>query len=243
MSQENWPIWGLRDPVSSMTHFGAFLLAILGTLLLWRLCRGARLKQLAMGCFGLSMMTLYAASTVYHALRLPPGQLQFFRLMDQSAIYGLIAGTYTPVLLVVLRPRLRQRLLLGGVWVLAVAGVVCKWSLASEPFGLTIGLYFGIGWLALLPIGELTRSVGFPGIAWAVWGGVCYTLGGVADLIDWPRFSPGYFGAHELSHVFDMAGTFCHFVFVFRYVVPFPAHAPRARPERPAVPSSACGLA
>jgi hemolysin III len=232
MSQGNWPFLGVPDPISAATHFAALLLATAGTLFLWRLCRGDHSRRRLLACFGLSMMTLYAASTIYHALPVRPEHRWVFRLLDQSAIYGLIAGTYTPAFALLIRAGRRRWLLLGGIWLFAVAGVVCKWSLPSEPFGLTIGLYLGMGWMALLPIVELTRAVGWRGILWAAGGGVCYTLAAVADLIDWPVFAPYVFGAHELSHLLDMAGTGCHFVFMVSFVVPFaPAPAEAEAPD------------
>jgi hemolysin III len=229
MAQGTYPFWGLRNPVSAGTHFVAFLLALLGALILWRRCRGNRRRQLAMSCFGVSMIVLYAGSATYHALQLPPEELRFFQLLDQSAVYGLIAGTYTPSLYVLLRPGWHRRLLLSGVWVLAGAGIAGKWLLPSPPYGLSVSLYFAMGWMALLPALELTRAVGMWGILWALWGGIFYTVGGVVDLVRWPVFYLGVFGPHELFHVFVMGGTFCHFHFTARHVIPYPPHNPHRR--------------
>jgi hemolysin III len=221
MSAANWSFLGVPDPVSAATHFGALLLGILGWKILWRMCRGDRRKQLAIACFGLGTVVLYASSTLYHALPVSPDHRWVFRLIDLTAIFGLIAGTLTPTFTLLLRSRPSKYVLLGTIWAFAAAGISVKWSVPREPFGLTIGLYLGMGWLALVPIVELSQAVGLKGMMWAAGGGVCYTLGGVTDLIDWPTFAPGVFGAHELSHVFDMGGTFCHFVFMVAYVVPF----------------------
>jgi hemolysin III len=224
MSEETWPIWGLRDPVSAATHFVAFLGAICAAVLLWRRCRPDRSRQLAMACFGVSMILLYAASATYHALRLPRPQLEFFQLLDQSAIYGLIAGTYTPALFVLIRAPGARVVLLAGIWGLALAGVVCKWLLPSPPFWLTVTLYISMGWLSLFTIVELARTVGVRGILWAFCGGVFYTLGGVADGVGWPVLAPGVFGSHELAHVLEMGGSSAHFLFMAWFVAPFPGH-------------------
>jgi hemolysin III len=228
MSQGNWPLWGLRDPVSAATHFAAFLLAVLGTILLWRLCRGNWRKRLAISCFGLSMMVLYAASTTYHSLQLPAKQLKFYQLLDQSAIYGLIAGTYTPVVILLFRPGLYKYLLLGTIWSFAIAGVFCKWMLPAEPLWLTITLYLCMGWLAVLPVSALARVVGFQGVWWIVCGGVAYSWGAILDLIGWPVLYPRVVGPHEMAHVLDMAGTYCHFVFMIQFVAPFPERRRRS---------------
>src|SRR5437764_14133762 len=105
MFAANASFLGLRDPISSLTHFVAFFWAILATRILWRMADGNRRRQLAVSCFGISMILLYFASALYHAVLVPPEQLQYFRLLDLSAIYLLIAGTYTPAFLVLLRPR------------------------------------------------------------------------------------------------------------------------------------------
>jgi hemolysin III len=229
MPQPYWPLWGLREPVSSGTHFVAFLWSVYATLLLWRLCRGERSKQLSLGVFGLSMISLYAASSSYHAVRFTPEHLRIFQLLDHSAIYGLIAGTYTPAFVVLLQPGLRKRLLIGGMWLLAGIGIAGKWLLPGTPYWVTMLLYFGLGYGGMVPVLEFKRTVGLRGLAWAFAGGLCYTLGGLADLMKWPDFYPGVFAHHELFHLFAMAGTACHFIFMMLYVVPFADYTGESR--------------
>jgi hemolysin III len=76
----------------------------------------------------------------------------------------------------------------------------------------------------------MLRAVGVRGMAWGLWGGLCYTLGGLADLFHWPRLLPGLFGSHEVFHLFVMGGTFCHFIFMVKYVFPFRRRATKLRP-------------
>src|SRR4051812_8316217 len=148
MGQANWSFWGLRDPISSGTHAFALLWSIFAALILIRLCRGDRRKQLAVAVFGVSLVLLYAASTLYHAVRVSPEQLVYFLYLDHSAIYLLIAGTHTPVFAVLLPRSLRWRLL-AVMWGLAVGGVACEWLLPQPPYWLTVGLYLGMGWIGL----------------------------------------------------------------------------------------------
>jgi hemolysin III len=238
MLQENWHLLGLRDPVSCATHFGACLWAVFATGLLWRLSRPkGRRTQLALATFGVSMVFLYGASATYHALLLPPEQLRFFQLLDHSAIYGLIAGTYTPAFYVLLPDRLYRRLLLGGIWLLAVMGVTLKWAMTGVPYWLTVTLYLSMGWVGVLTVVELFRAVGRRGMAWGLYGGLAYTLGGLADLFQWPRLVPGLFNFHEVFHLFAMGGTFCHFVFMVRHVIPFRRRPAAMHPPRPAEPT------
>jgi hemolysin III len=232
MSQEIWPYWGMREPVSAVTHLAAFFWAVYATMLLCRLCRGDRSRQRAMACFGLSMIALYAASAAYHIVRFTPDQIHVFRLLDQSAIYGLIAGTYTPVLHVLLNDPVRKRFLIKAIWTLAGIGIAAKWFLPREPYLLTVILYFGLAAAGLLCVKELRQAAGVRGMLWVAWGGVFYTIGALVDYFEWPIFYPRVFAFHELFHVCTMAGTFCHYVFMLLFVVPY------AAPETSCVPGA-----
>src|SRR5262249_52338932 len=156
---------------------------------LWRLARGDRLRQWSVGCFGLSMVLLYGASGLYHAVIADEPVLRYFRLADHSAIYVLIAGTATPVFAVLLKGR--QRLwLLGLVWGLAVLGIACKWLLAAPPYSVPVGLYVAVGWIGLVPVYQLIQAIGLRGTAWGLIGGLLYTAGGVCDAVGWPVLLP-----------------------------------------------------
>jgi hemolysin III len=212
--------FGFRNPVSAGSHLLWFLLGVYLTGLLWRLGRGDRLRQLSVGAFGLSMVLLYAASGAYHAVPRGAALIECLRKLDHSAIYVLIAGTYTPVFAVLLAGRLRV-ILLAGVWGLAALGIGAKWLLPFPPYELTVALYIVIGWIGMLPLYPLLRAVGLRGMAWAVAGGLLYTAGGVCDAARWPVLVPGVVGSHEVLHLLDMGGTLTHVFFVVRYVLPF----------------------
>lgn len=209
-----------RNPVSAGTHLLWCLLSMYITALLWRLSRGDRLRQWSTGIFGLSMVLLYGSSGLYHAVLGPQALLPYLRKLDHSAIYVLIAGTYTPIVAVLLRGRLRIALL-SLVWGLAGMGIAAKWLLPWPPYGLTVALYIGMGWIGVLPIGPLIRAVGVPAMLWGLLGGLLYTFGGVCDAAKWPVLLPGIIGYHEVLHVADMGGTLIHVIFVVRYVLPF----------------------
>ena len=210
----------LRDPVSSLTHLSWCAWSIFAAMLLWRLARGNRLRQLSVGCFGLSMVLLYLASGLYHALRVSESVLKYFRLADHSAIYVLIAGTATPVFVILLKGWQRG-VLLGLMWSLVVVGITCKWTLSSPPYWVSATTYVAFGWLGLLPIRSMIRAVGLRGVGWAVLGGLFYTVGAVCDQVHWPVLYPGVVNSHEFMHLCDMGGTFSHVVFVMCYVLPF----------------------
>jgi hemolysin III len=210
----------LRNPVSSLTHLFWCLWAIPITLLMWRLARGDRIRQLSVGCFGLCMIVLYGASGIYHAIPAWAPRLMYYsRLIDHSAIYLLIAGTYTPVFAVLLRGRLRMALL-RLVWGLALLGIACKWLFPMPGYSLTVALYIALGWVGLIPMAALVRAIGVRGMAWGIVGGILYTAGGICDAIQWPILIPGVLGYHEMLHLLDMAATLVHVVFIIRYVIP-----------------------
>ena len=209
-----------RDPVSAVTHLLWCMLGMYITALLWRLSRGDWLRQWSTGVFGLSVVLLYGASGVYHAV---PGRaplLPYLQKLDHSAIYVLIAGTYTPVFAVLLRGRLRI-VLLSLLWGVASVGIAAKWLLPRPPYWLTVSLYIGMGWIGMLSIWQLIRAVGVRAMLWGLLGGLLYTLGGVCDVVKWPVLLPGIIGSHEVMHLADMGGTLVHVFFVVRYILPF----------------------
>jgi hemolysin III len=237
MTQEIWPFWGVREPISAGSHFPAFLCAIYATLLLWRLCRGDRQRQWVMLCYGLSMIAQYGASTLYHSIRATPGILHFLRLLDQSAIFCLIAGSYTPTLYVLIRDPARRRFLIKAVWTLAVLGILSRWLWPHEPYWLTVSVYIGFGLGGLPILKELWQAVGYRGMLWVFYGGVFYIAGAVLDYCEWPLLYPGVFAHHELFHLFTLGGTFCHYAFILIYVVPY------GMPEREAIAAADAGPA
>ena len=214
--------------MSCLTHLFGFLGAVYFTALFWRLGAADRCRRLSVGCFGASMCLLYAASSAYHGVLSPPHLIDVLRRLDHSAIYVLIAGTYTPIFAVLLRGRQRVLLLLM-MWGVAAVGVACKWLLPWGAYGMGVGMYVGMGTLGLVSVASLLQALGARALALTLFGGACYTAGGVCDALGWPLLAPG-FGSHEVLHVCDLFGSLIHVVVVVRYVLPF---------ERPrAVPSS-----
>ncbi len=159
--------------------------------------------------FGTSMIMLYLASTVYHLL--PQNRAkQIFRIIDHSAIYLLIAGTYTPFTLGVLRGGWGWTLF-GLVWALAVVGIVFKIFGGIRFKKLSLGLYIVMGWLVVIAIKPLVESLPGWGMFWLAAGGAAYTLGSVAYVLDHRRY------VHFVWHLFVVAGTTCHFIAVLNY--------------------------
>jgi hemolysin III len=209
-----------RNPVSAGTHLLWCAFSFFATAMLWRLAHGDRRRQFYAGCFGLSMVLLYGASGTYHALCIEESALKYFRLLDHSAIYVLIAGTYTPICALVM-DRPWRTVVLALQWTLALIGISCKWLLPAPPYGVTVGLYVAMGWVGLVPLPLLLRALGWRGMSWVFAGGLLYTLGGICDAFNWPTLLPGIITPHEVLHVCDMAATTMHVYFVARFVIPY----------------------
>ncbi|MFN8877223.1 MAG: PAQR family membrane homeostasis protein TrhA [Gemmatimonadota bacterium] len=159
--------------------------------------------------FGLSMLVLYGASTLYHAAQHPQRKARW-RRFDHAAIYVLIAGTYTPFLLGVLRGPLGWTML-ALQWAIAAAGVWFKLRRGAEGRLPSTLLYLAMGWMAAFAVRPLAAAVGPTGMAWLVAGGLCYTGGVAFDVSKRVRF------AHFVWHLCVLAGTACHAVAVVRF--------------------------
>ncbi|MDD3180846.1 MAG: hemolysin III family protein [Opitutaceae bacterium] len=198
----------------SLTHgLGAGLsVAGLTLLIVFSVLYGNAWHVVSTAIFGATLVLLYTASTLYHSMR---GERlkQLFRKFDHAAIFLLIAGTYTPFVLVPLRGPWGWSMF-GVVWGLAVAGITLKfWFTGRFRFVSTL-IYLGMGWLVLIAIKPLVASLPRAGLAWLVAGGVCYTFGTVFYV--WKRL-PYH---HVVWHLCVLGGSACHWVAVFRYVVP-----------------------
>jgi hemolysin III len=206
----------IREPFNGASHLVGLLLAVAGTVLLLRMAHGPS-ELLAFGVYGATLILLYSASTLYHMLSLPERPLRALRTLDHIAIYLLIAGTYTPVALITLNGRLGWTLL-AAVWLIALAGTVFKLFFLDAPVWLSTGTYLAMGYLALVAVVPLARAVSFGGLAWLIAGGLAYTIGAVIYARQRPDPFPGRFGHHEIWHLLVLAGSGCHFAFMFYHV-------------------------
>jgi hemolysin III len=211
----------LREPINGLTHLAGGLLASVGLVVLLATAASAgRVDQLAaFGVFGLSLIALYTASTLYHLLPLSPAGIARLRRADHITIFVLIAGTYTPFCLLALDGAWRAGLL-GLIWGLALCGILLKFLWMDAPRWLSVALYLGMGWSALVAAPTLFRVVPPGGIAWVLAGGVVYSAGALIYGLKRPNLVPGVFGFHELWHLFVVAGSACHFWAVLHYVAP-----------------------
>lgn len=215
----------LKEPGSAITHFIGFLLAVLGVapLLIKAAGTPGHLHVIALAIFILSMILLYAASTIYHSLDVNEKVNRRLRKIDHMMIFILIAGSYTPVCLIALHNR-TGILLCIAVWAVALIGIVVKACWITCPKWFSSVLYIGMGWMVVLAFGQIFHALSAPAFGWLVAGGVIYTIGGIIYALKLPIFDSRHknFGSHEIFHLFVMGGSACHFIFMYQYVATMP---------------------
>ena len=211
----------IREPGSALTHFIAMLLALCAAVpLLVRAAVHSGVKSLtAMTVFMISMVLLYAASTIYHSVNCSGRILRIFRKMDHMMIFVLIAGTYTPVCLLTL-PKPSGLMLLAAVWGIALVGIFIKGFWITCPKWFSSVLYIAMGWSCLSVLGQLFSLLPLHAFLWLLAGGLIYTAGGIIYALKLPIFNARHknFGSHEIFHLFVMAGSICHFIVMFCYL-------------------------
>jgi hemolysin III len=212
----------LREPANSLTHFVGILLSIVGLIVLMVLSEGEPWRTVSFGVYGLSLILLYTASTLLHGLKVSERGQRFLRMFDHAAIFILIAGSYTPVTLISIRPEATAWgwTLFGIVWGIALLGVIFKLVWLEAPRWLSVGLYLLMGWLAAVAIVPLVQALPTGGLVWLLVGGAFYSVGAVIYALKRPNLYPGILGYHELWHLFVLAGSISHFVMMLRHVLP-----------------------
>ena len=189
-------------------------------MLLARAASAGRTDQIvAFGIFGISLIALYSASALYHLLPLSAAGIARLRQVDHMMIFVLIAGTYTPFCLLALNGAWREGLL-GMIWGLALSGILLKLFWMEAPRWLSVALYLGMGWIAVIAAPALFLAIPPGGMTWVLGGGLLYTVGALIYGLKRPNLMPGVFGFHELWHLFVVAGSACHFWAVLHYIAP-----------------------
>jgi hemolysin III len=210
----------LREPASGLSHLAGALLGAAGLVLLIQLAlaHGGPRHVVGFAVFGGTMVATYLTSALYHLLDVSPEGIRRLRRCDHAAIYLFIAGSYTPFCLLPLHGWVGWSLLVV-IWAMALAGVIMKLFWLEAPRWAVVGPYLVMGWMAMLCIVPLARAMPPAGMAWVFAEGAAYSLGAVVYATKRPDPLPGVFGFHEIWHLFVIAGSFCHFWAVARYLV------------------------
>ena len=211
----------IREPGSAITHFIAMMLTVFAAApLLVKSALSDTANMLpAMTIFILSMVLLYGASATYHSLNIGGRALRIFRKVDHMMIFVLIAGSYTPVCLIVLGGRMGYTLF-AVVWGIAIVGMLLKACWVTCPKWFSSIIYIAMGWVCVFVFGPLWNTLPHSAFLWLLAGGIIYTIGGVIYALKLPLFNSRhtFFGSHEIFHLFVMGGSFCHFIFMYHYV-------------------------
>lgn len=207
----------LREPVNALTHLIAAVFSLIGLLALIYFGWGDLTKIITFSIYGISLILLFTASGIYHAVSGSESSITKLRKFDHSAIYLLIAGTYTPICIHFFEGFWQYGMVIL-IWSLAIIGVLVKLFVINAPRWVTAGIYLLMGWLAIIGIQEIFRSMPIAAIIWLFLGGLMYTFGAIIYITKKLDIKPGIFGFHEVWHIFVILGAFSHFFVVFRFI-------------------------
>ena len=215
----------IKEPGSAITHFIGMLMAIFAAvpLLIKAAHEPSRIYVISLAVYSASMILLYAASTTYHTFDISAKINTILKKWDHMMISILIAGSYTPICLLVLKGK-TGLILLAIVWSFAIIGILIKAFWVYCPKWVSSILYIGMGWLCVLAFVPIFHSLPRTGFGWLLAGGIIYTIGGIIYGLKLPLFNSRHrnFGSHEIFHVFVMLGSACHFIVMYFFVAPLP---------------------
>ncbi len=206
-----------REPFSCYSHFiGAVLSGVgLSAMLINMNHFGASFRTaVSVLIFCLSLIGLYTASSVYHFSLKGEAIIRRLKKLDHSMIYVLIAGSYTPIVLRFM-PAPRSVYFTLAIWAVALFGIAVKLLWIDAPRVIGTALYLALGWAIMVDFSTILRMPA-PAIALLAAGGICYTIGGMVYIVKKPDLGIGF---HELFHLFVIAGSACHYLMVFLYVI------------------------
>lgn len=212
----------IKDPGSAITHFIGMLMAIFAAvpLLIKAAHEPSRIYVISIAIYAISLILLYAASTTYHTFNKSEKINTILKKIDHMMISVLIAGSYTPICLLVLKGK-TGIILLSIVWGIAIVGILIKAFWVYCPKWVSSVLYIGMGWTCVLAFTQLLNSMSPAAFGWLLAGGIIYTVGGVIYALNLPLFNSRhkYFGSHEIFHLFVMGGSACHFIVMYAFVL------------------------
>ena len=208
--------------INTVTHTAGAIFSLLGMVILivQSAVAGSVWHIVAFSIYGMSLFMLFLSSAFHHGIDGSPGLNAFFRLFDYLSIFVLIAGTYTPLCLVLSRDSWGWSTF-GVVWLLAAAGISIKAVFPSIPKWFTNTLYVCMGWIGAALIYHILPVIEPSGIFMILAGGVIYSIGAVIFYIEKPNPFPGKFGFHEIWHIFVLCGAVIHYIFMYKVVLPY----------------------
>lgn len=208
--------------INTSTHIFGTMLALLGMVLLIVKSSiiGDPWKIVSFSIYGTTLFLLFLASSLHHGINASKKTEELFRLFDYLAIFPLIAGTYTPLCLILLRNEIGWSVL-GVIWAIAITGIVIKSSFKKFPKWAVNAIYIGLGWVGTVFVIPLYFQQGIEPIIYIAAGGIVYSIGFIVFNSEKPNFVPGKFGFHELWHILVLLAAVIHYLGMYFYVLPF----------------------
>ncbi len=201
------------EKISAYTHGGTVPVMIIGTIILLFISSGNITAQIVSLIYGLSGVFLFSASFFYHTKKVVENDKTVWRKLDHSAIFFLIAGTYTPICFFYLEGNMKWGILLAQ-WSLVLSGIIFKLFFVHAPRVIGTMIYLLMGWIVVIPISTLLNTMPAAALTFLAAGGISYTIGAIIYIIKKPDPIPDFFGFHEIFHIFIIGGAVLHLAMV-----------------------------
>ena len=201
------------EKISAYTHGGTVPVMVIGTVILLIISAGNPAAQIVSLIYGLSGIFLFSASYLYHSQKVVENDETFWRKLDHSAIFFLIAGTYTPMCFLYLEGKMKWGILIAQ-WSLVLFGTVFKLFFINAPRVIGTLIYLLMGWIIVIPISTLIHTMPHTALILLASGGISYTVGAIIYALKKPNPVPDFFGFHEIFHIFIIGGAMLHLMMV-----------------------------
>jgi hemolysin III len=206
-----------KEKISAYSHAAAIPVMAVGTVILIILTKGNSAMQAVSLVYGISGIFLFTASFLYHSKKRVENEISFWRKLDHTAIFFLIAGTYTPICYLYLNGSMRWGILIAQ-WSLVFAGTFFKLFFINAPRIIGTAIYLIMGWLAVIPLSTLLKTMPGDVFIFLTAGGISYTAGAIIYALKKPNPFPEYFGFHEIFHLFIIGGAVLHLLMVINSI-------------------------
>jgi len=201
------------EKISAYTHGGAVPVMAIGTVILLAISSGDINSQIVSLIYGLSGIFLFSASFFYHSRKVIENDESVWRKLDHTAIFFLIAGTYTPICFLYLEGKMKWGILIAQ-WSLVISGTIFKLFFVNAPRVIGTLIYLLMGWIVVIPISTLVHTMPPMALFFLAAGGISYTIGAVIYAVKKPDPLPDFFGFHEIFHIFVIGGAMLHLLMV-----------------------------
>ncbi len=204
-----------QETFNFYSHLAGVLLSVAGLIFLFRVAGASAPATITALIYGISVVFLFSASSLYHAFKKEENEVSFWRRMDRLAIFFMIAGTYTPICYFCLDGTWRWTMI-GLQWGLVGFGVCSQIFFPKAPRSLYAAIYLVMGWLAVFPMRQILTNMSLSQKVLLFAGGIAFTTGGLIYAIKRPRLVPGVFSFHELFHIMVLVGGSLHYAMIYR---------------------------